>query len=73
MDRLVHTFYPYSAKLFLQKRGLNISANSRIPTDSMTKADLIRFDALYDIFISLAKANNIELVVMDKANLTIPN
>ncbi len=63
MDKLVHTFYPYSAKLFLQKRGLQIAANSRIPTEAMTHGDRIRFDALFDMFQSLAARHKIELVI----------
>lgn len=63
MDRIVHSFYPLSAKLFLQKRGLNITVNSRIPTEAMTKADVIRFDALFDVFQSLVKTYNIETVL----------
>jgi 4-hydroxy-tetrahydrodipicolinate synthase len=63
MDKLVHTFYPYSAKLFLQKRGLKINSNSRIPTEYMSQADVLRFDALFDIFQSLASMHDIELVI----------
>jgi 4-hydroxy-tetrahydrodipicolinate synthase len=63
MDKLVHTFYPYSAKLFLQKRGLKINSNSRIPTEYMSQADVLRFDALFDLFQSLASMHDIELVV----------
>ncbi|QHT67539.1 dihydrodipicolinate synthase family protein [Rhodocytophaga rosea] len=67
MDRLVHTFYPYSAKLFLQKRGLKITATSRISTEAMTQADKLRFDALFNMFQSLASTHEIELVVSRKS------
>jgi 4-hydroxy-tetrahydrodipicolinate synthase len=72
MDKLVHTFYPYSAKLFLQKRGLRIAANSRIPTEAMTQADIKRFDALFDVFQSMAAANNIDLVVSHSSLVNNP-
>ncbi len=61
MDKLVHTFYPYSAKLFLQKRGLRIAANSRIATEAMNQADTLRFDALFDMFQALASTFDIKL------------
>lgn len=63
MDRVVHTFYPFSAKVFLQKRGLRISTQTRIPIESMLSADRIRFDSLYDAFRSLAADHKIELVL----------
>jgi 4-hydroxy-tetrahydrodipicolinate synthase len=63
MDKLVHTYYPYSAKLFLQKRGLKISTNSRMPVDVMPQADRLRFDALFDVFQNLAASHTIELVI----------
>jgi 4-hydroxy-tetrahydrodipicolinate synthase len=63
MDKIVHTFYPYSAKLFLQRRGLKIAATTRIPTEAMTKADILRFDALFDVFHSLMKTHNIDSVL----------
>jgi 4-hydroxy-tetrahydrodipicolinate synthase len=67
LDKLVHTFYPYSAKLFLQKRGLNITTRSRIPTEYMTQADRLRFDGLFKVFENLAYANGLELVVSRKS------
>jgi 4-hydroxy-tetrahydrodipicolinate synthase len=69
MDKLVHTFYPYSAKLFLQKRGLKIAANSRIPTEAMAQADIKRFDALFDVFQSLAHTYHINLVIGSKTTV----
>jgi 4-hydroxy-tetrahydrodipicolinate synthase len=63
MDRLTHTFYPYSAKLFLQKRGLKIETNTRIPTETLTNVDKIRFDALMESFKALADMYEIKLVL----------
>jgi 4-hydroxy-tetrahydrodipicolinate synthase len=63
MDRLTHTFYPYSAKFFLQKRGLKIETNTRIPTETLTNVDKIRFDALMESFKALADMYEIKLVL----------
>jgi 4-hydroxy-tetrahydrodipicolinate synthase len=63
MDRVVHSFYPYSAKLFLKKRGLNITTQTRIPIDTMNAADQIRFASLYRVFNDLAEDRQIDLVL----------
>jgi 4-hydroxy-tetrahydrodipicolinate synthase len=63
MDRVTHTFYPYSAKLFLQKRGLKIETHSRIPQETLTNADSIRMTALMDSFKALAEMYGMNLVL----------
>ncbi|WP_305952052.1 dihydrodipicolinate synthase family protein [Emticicia oligotrophica] len=63
MDRVTHTFYPYSAKLFLQKRGLKIETNSRIPTETPSNADFIRFNALMDSFKVLCEMYEIKPIL----------
>jgi len=63
MDRTTHTFYPYSAKWFLQQRGLAIRTNTRIPTDTMPQVDHLRFKALMDSFKTLAETHDIPLVI----------
>ena len=63
MDRVTHSFYPYSAKLFLQKRGLKIEINTRIPTETLTNVDHIRLNALMDSFTALADMYEIKLVL----------
>lgn len=63
MDRVTHSFYPYSAKLFLQKRGLKIETNTRIPTETLTNVDHIRLNALMDSFNALAEMYEIKLVL----------
>ncbi len=55
MDRTTHTFYPYSAKWFLQQRGLAITTNTRIPTETMPQVDQLRFKALMEWFGVLAE------------------
>jgi 4-hydroxy-tetrahydrodipicolinate synthase len=63
MDRVTHTFYPYSAKLFLQKRGLKIETNTRIPAETLSNVDNIRLNALMDSFKALAEMYDIKLVL----------
>lgn len=63
MDRVTHTFYPYSAKMFLQKRGLKIEINTRIPTEALTNVDNLRFNALMDSFKALSEMYEIDLVL----------
>lgn len=63
MDRVTHTFYPFSAKLFLQKRGLKIETNSRIPTDMLTNVDTIRFNALMDSYKVISEMYDIKSVI----------
>lgn len=63
MDRVTHSFYPYSAKLFLIKRGLKIESNTRIPQDTLSYVDNLRLDALFDSFKALADMYEVDLVV----------
>ncbi|SDM68472.1 dihydrodipicolinate synthase family protein [Siphonobacter aquaeclarae] len=48
MDRITHSFYPYSAKLFLQRRGMKIEAVTRIPHETLSNVDHLRLHALSD-------------------------
>ncbi|MES2798346.1 MAG: dihydrodipicolinate synthase family protein [Bacteroidota bacterium] len=63
MDRVTHSFYPYSAKLFLQKRGLKIETNTRIPAETLTNVDHIRLNALMDSFKAISEMYDIKLVI----------
>ena len=63
MDRVTHSFYPYSAKLFLVKRGLKIETNTRIPQETLTNVDNIRLNALMDSFKALAEMYEMDLVL----------
>ncbi len=63
MDAVVDKFYPLSAKLFLQKRGLGITAASRVPASSMAYRDWHNLDSLLMILKSLANRNGINLVL----------
>ncbi|SOE21067.1 4-hydroxy-tetrahydrodipicolinate synthase [Spirosomataceae bacterium TFI 002] len=63
MDRVTHSFYPYSSKLFLIKRGLKIESNTRIPQDTLSYVDKLRLDALFDSFKALADMYEVDLVL----------
>ena len=58
MDSLIHQFYPLSAKIFLQKRGLPIKPYARVSSWRPTQSDHLVFEALWrqvqDISQSLA-------------------
>lgn len=65
MDTIIHHNYPYSSKLFLQKRGFRISTKSRIPRIAMTSHDLNKLETVMRIFKELAEELEIELVNME--------
>ncbi len=66
MDTIIHHNYPYSAKLFLQRRGFNISTKSRIPRIAMTLHDMNKLETVMRVFEELAEELEIDLVVRDK-------
>ncbi|WP_128545159.1 dihydrodipicolinate synthase family protein [Larkinella soli] len=63
MDRTTHNFYPYAAKVFLQRRGLPIQTVTRIPAETPGNADQIRLHSLMDSFHALADQYSIPSVL----------
>lgn len=63
MDRVTHNFYPYAAKVFLQRRGLKIETNTRIPAEALPNVDQLRIKALMDSFNALTDLYNIPSVL----------
>ncbi len=63
MDAFTDKFYPLSAKLFLQKRGLDITATTRIPIPSLVYRDWHNLDALMIVMRSLADKFGFDLVL----------
>ncbi len=63
MDRVTHTFYPFSSKYFLQQRGLDIGVYGRIPQETPSNADYIRFSALMESFNGLCDLYGIRKVL----------
>ena len=53
-DAVIHRSYPFSAKLFLQKRGLRITLNSRIPVPPLAYEDQLKLDAIWHALNELA-------------------
>lgn len=50
VDLLIHSCYPYSAKYFLKKRGLNIGLTTRTDYTRLTAQDYIKLDDLMIAF-----------------------
>lgn len=63
MDKVTDDFYPWSAKLFLEKRGLDICTNTRIPMRKMAVKDKIILDALHKMFHQILEEFGIESVL----------
>jgi len=60
MDTVIHYNYPYSAKLFLQKRGMKIRADGRIPRLKMSVHNLRKLDLVMASFKELSQTFEIE-------------
>ena len=63
MDHVTHDFYPWSAKVFLEKRGLDICTNTRIPMSKMVTKDKNILDDLYHMFQQIADEFEIDLAL----------
>lgn len=55
LDPLIHMHYPLSAKIFLQKRGLAIGLQSRVPVMSLPAQDITKLDDLMHVFRQLTE------------------
>lgn len=63
MDSVTGNFYPYSAKVFLQMRGLNITNICRKPTGIMKYEDKAKLRSLMDVLQYAATSLNINLAI----------
>ncbi len=63
MDKVTDDFYPWSAKVFLANRGMDINTNTRIPMRKMAVKDKNILKALMDIFHKLAAEHEIDLFI----------
>lgn len=61
MDTIIHQNYPYTAKLFLQGRGFNISTKSRISRGRITPQFLNKLETVKKVFNSISEELDIEL------------
>ncbi len=50
MDKITHDFYPWSSKLFLEKRGFDLCTNTRIPMSKMGVQEQNRHNDLLKMF-----------------------
>lgn len=72
MDTIIHHNYPYTAKLFLQKRGFDIKTNCRIHRLPVKPHDKIKMDTVMNVFKKLSNELDIEIVTL-KTQLTKTN
>lgn len=61
MDAIVDQGYPFSAKFFLQQRGLPITGICRIPFGKMTSENYLKLRALKDVFVRTAEEFGVEI------------
>lgn len=61
-DEVIDRFYPLSAKLFLKRRGLDISVHSRKQVPALAQEDLLKLDALWYAFNGLAEELGIRIL-----------
>jgi len=60
MDTIIHHHYPFTAKLFLRKRGLKIGTTCRTPRSSMTIHDYQKVETIMKVFTQLTEELGIE-------------
>jgi 4-hydroxy-tetrahydrodipicolinate synthase len=63
MDKVTHEFYPMSAKIFLEKRGMDICTNTRIPMAKMEEKDKNILDSMMKMFRRISEEYGIESVI----------
>jgi 4-hydroxy-tetrahydrodipicolinate synthase len=63
MDHITHDFYPWSAKLFLERRGMDICTNTRIPMSKMAVKDKNIQQALLGLFEKILADFDIKPVI----------
>ena len=61
MDTIIHHNYPYTAKLFIGKRGLQIKPNCRTPRSIMSNHDLNKIETIMKVFIQLSEELGIQI------------
>lgn len=65
MDAIVDQCYPFSAKLFLQKRGFPISTVCRISHGKMNSENYLKLQALMEIFLQTAENYKLKIERFD--------
>lgn len=67
MDTVVDLCYPFSAKLFLQKRGLPITTHCRIPYGNVSVENRLKLESLLEVFRFTADRFNITTRIINCA------
>ena len=62
MDNVTHRYYPWSAKWFLQQRGLQIGTTCRVDIDKIAYEDEVKLRSLYQVFREIAEIHGIPIV-----------
>lgn len=63
MDKITHDFYPWSAKLFLEKRGFDLCTITRIPMSKMSVQEQNRHNDLFRMFQKVMKDFGVKSVI----------
>ena len=61
MDAITHQCYPFSAKFFLQKRGISITTQCRISYNKADTEHYLKLEALMKVFKTTARRYNITI------------
>ena len=62
MENITERYYPWSAKWFLQQRGLSIDTTCRVEINKIAYEDQIKLNSLYKIFGDIANSNEIPII-----------
>lgn len=65
MDAIVDQCYPFSAKLFLQKRGFPINTTCRIQHGKMRSENHLKLEALMEVFLQTAAIYKLKIDRLD--------
>lgn len=63
MDAVADQCYPFSAKYFLQQRGLNITSVCRIPFDKMRPDGMLKIKSLLEVFKKTAEQMGVPEII----------
>jgi 4-hydroxy-tetrahydrodipicolinate synthase len=63
MDTLVDQYYPFSAKLFLQQRGLPITSVCRLPVRRMAPKDILKVQDMMKVLDHVASQFKMDLKI----------
>lgn len=61
MDAIADQHYPFSAKLFLQRRGLPITTACRIPSGGLCPEDHLKIQALMNVFMQTVERFGVKI------------